>query len=98
MTTTAKKERISAFSGSKTQRREERRYVRMILGTSRDEAPGLVRATRAAQALDKIVHLASGGRFRLYLREMRVAAVGTQEEYRTPTQALAYLRDVEVID
>lgn len=51
--------------GTKTRRREIRRDVRRLLGTSSDGAPTLTQALEAADQLKRIIDLASGGRYGL---------------------------------
>jgi hypothetical protein len=58
---------IYATDGTKTDRRKERSAVREILGTSRDGAPGVRAALRAAARLGQILSDASGGRFKIYI-------------------------------
>lgn len=51
--------------GTKTRRKDARRSVRNVLGTSSDNAPTLAQALEAADHLKRIIDLASGGRYGL---------------------------------
>lgn len=52
-------------SGTRTRRRDARRDLRRIIGTSSDDAPGLLAALDAAEQLRRIIDMASGGRYGL---------------------------------
>lgn len=52
---------------SATRRRQCRRNVRNVLGTSSDPAPEAGQVIRAAEAMDELIRLASNGRFALVL-------------------------------
>ncbi|MDH5295308.1 MAG: hypothetical protein OEW91_16680 [Acidimicrobiia bacterium] len=65
----------TSHDGTKTRRREIRRDVRRLLGTSSEGAPNLAQALAAADQLKRIIDLASGGRYGLSI----VRAVGDGE-------------------
>lgn len=60
-----------AYEGTKTRRREERRDIRTILGTSSDAAPNVHQALRAAEHLSQLLSLATGGAYRLTITDKR---------------------------
>lgn len=62
--------------GTKTRRRDIRRDIRRVLGTSNEDAPTLRQALLAADDLKRIIDLASGGRYGLAV----VRLVGANEE------------------
>lgn len=60
-----------AYTGSKTRRKDYRRRIRNILGTSSDDAPTILHALDAARELGALVDVASGGRFGIAVYDMR---------------------------
>jgi len=81
-----------ASGGSKTVRKNARREIRNVLGTSSEDAPTLYEAVQAARYLDQLLDYASGGNMRL---EVALPS-GSSAVNRTvtPTEALSYIRDL----
>lgn len=52
---------------SATERRELRRKIRNVLGTSREEAPGAMEAIMVVQQAQRLLELATGGELSLRL-------------------------------
>lgn len=57
--------------GTRTERRRLRSDVRAAIGTSSDGAPNALQALRAAHALRAVLRMASNGRFRLTVVDVR---------------------------
>jgi hypothetical protein len=62
---------IQPVIASATKRKTERRDTRNALGTSRDDAPSVFQATRAAIHLNRLLYLASGRRFEIRIKDNR---------------------------
>jgi len=71
-----------AYHQTKTRRRELRRRIRAILGTSRDDAPTIRDALETADNLSKLLDDASSGRFKLKVWDEAVKANRTLHEAR----------------
>lgn len=67
--------------GSKGRRKDARRNVRSSLGTSADNAPGLLAALDAADSLRRIIDLASNGRYGLAIVRSTFEGETPQERF-----------------
>jgi hypothetical protein len=74
--------RMVARWGTATFRKDARRKVREVLGTSRADAPEVLDAITAAQHLDKIMDMASDGELRVKLVHARPGAVDATVTWR----------------
>lgn len=59
---------ILAYDGTKTRRKEHRRDVRNVLGTSSDAAPNAVETLRAARSLSALLLDATAGTMELVVK------------------------------
>lgn len=74
---------ISAVMNSKGLRKEQRREIRRLLGTSSDHAPYGMNVMRVAIHMDNLMTLVTNGRYRIRVYKPH------QERYMTPDQAYA---------
>lgn len=63
---------IQPMMASATKRKKERREIRNVLGTSRDDAPSVLGCTRAAIHLNRLIYLASGRRFEIVIKDNKL--------------------------
>ena len=80
MMTTDAPRKLAARFQSATERRKLRMDVRNALGTSREGAPHALQAMRALAHLDRLVSLATNGRYQVYVKRMRDGTLVTTGE------------------